>query len=90
MLSEPTGSDVVVQIAVPLAASTLLQPVMVLLPFQNWTMPVVAPAEPVISAVNVTLSPWVDGFFELETVTVGFTGAGALTTCEMAPEVAAE
>jgi hypothetical protein len=65
----------------PLPASAMaLQPLIELAPSLKLTLP--AGLLPVTVAVNVTLVPTVDGFFELASDVVVGTGPAVLTTCD--------
>ena len=55
-------------VALPLASATFAQSVV--LPSRNVTVPVAAPAEPVMLAVKVTICPALDGFVEEASDTV--------------------
>jgi hypothetical protein len=84
MLCVAAVSAVVMHVAVllfPLPASaTALQPLIEFAPSLKFALPV--GLVPVTVAVNVTLVPTVDGFFELASVVVVVAGPAALTTCD--------
>ena len=72
----------------PLPASPMaLQPLIEFAPSLKLTLPV--GLLPAMVAVNVTLVPTVDGFFELASVVVVCVGPTALTTCDRAALVEA-
>src|SRR6478752_9715698 len=72
----------------PLPASAMaLQPLIEFAPSLKLTLPV--GLLPAMVAVNVTLVPTVDGFVELTSVVVVWTGATELTTCDRAALVEA-
>ena len=72
----------------PLPASAMaLQPLIEFAPSLKLTLPV--GLLPAMVAVNVTLVPTVDGFFELASAVVVCAGPTALTTCDRAALVEA-
>ena len=91
MLCVAAASALVLHAAVlllPLPASAMvLQPLIEFAPSLKLTLPV--GLLPTIVAVNVTLVPTVDGFFEVVSVVVVGAGPTELTTCDSAALVEA-